>query len=192
MASSSVERFSDKEEVDGSTPSSPTINLQNHSKKMPELENGKPIVLESRKPTEPERIMGHNNRIIRKLRRLFVDDTEVQDILRQSENYSKRISTFDETKHGGLDMTREWGNTISNQDGQIVLRVQPPVLLGIQEESIHIFQGNSPMLEVRISPIAGQQLTYSLRTDAVKESKRILDRLSKQLTLKKKVLSQSD
>ena len=149
---------------------------------------------ESGRHLQPEQISDINGKIIRKLNKLLVDYPDAQEILKFGEvpNFSERIPTFDETEHGGLDMTREWGNTISSQDQEKSLRVQPPSLYSILEESIHITQGISPRLDVRITPKDGRQNQFSNTTTASKEAIRIVNRLGGQLSLKKSVLNASD
>lgn len=140
--------------------------------------------MEARKTSREDLIRSNNYRLIRRIRYLFKDNPEVQDLLNNEENYSVTVSTFDSLENGAADKTVMWINTISRFSDEISLKVQVPGEPIIQE-AIHIYQGERPSLEVSISEIGKPQVRYFWRTGAIRESKRILDRLKKQLDFNK-------
>ena len=148
--------------------------------------------LEPQQPSEAERIIEHKNRLVRRLRRMFADEPDMLAALNSQEDTSHRIPTFDSTESGGLDMTREWGNTLSRFGDGYILKIQPPSSGGLEQESIHAFAGPRPYFDVVMEKAGERAITYTFRKGSIVQSERILNRLESQLRLKKKVLESSD
>jgi hypothetical protein len=161
---------------------------------MSEKDTGNSTPPELERKLNSKEIRIHNGRIIRRLRKLFADNPEVAEILDSArvEDHSVNIPTFDRTPNGGLDMLSEWKNIISSSAGKKIIKVQHPSAWETFQESIILTPGFQPHLEVNITLINDYHSNFDDSLASVNESKRILDRLSKQLALKKKVLNLSD
>jgi hypothetical protein len=143
-------------------------------------------------PTEAERIVDHKNRFVRRLKRVFVDEPDMLAVLESDVDTSHRVPTFDPTESGGLNMSREWGNTLSKLGDGYILKIQPPAVEGVAQEAIHAFAGQRPYYDVVIEKAGQRSVTYAFGKGSIAQSEKIMRRLEQQLSLKRKVLSQSD
>ena len=148
---------------------------------------------DSQEPTEADRIVDHKNRLVRRFRRVFVDELDMLAVLESDVDISHRVLTFDPTESGGLDMSKEWGNTLSKFGDGYILKIQPPVgVEGVAQEAIHAFAGQRPYYDVVIEKAGQRAITYTFGKGSIAQSEKIMRRLEQQLSLKRKVLGQSD
>jgi hypothetical protein len=148
---------------------------------------------DSQEPTEAERIVDRKNRLARRLRRVFIDEPDMLAVLESDVDTSHRVPTFDPTENGGLNMSREWGNTLSKFGDGYILKIQPPVgVEGVAQEAIHAFAGQRPYYDVVIEKAGQRAVTYTFGKGSVAQSEKIMSRLEQQMSLKRKVVSQSD